>query len=155
MEASALPDVYRKVLAAKEDLLSGRITSVSEAARRNDISRGAYYKYKDFVFPYVGKAAHTMTVELLLQDCPGVLSSLLSVFARAGANIITVNQQSPAGGKASVSICAQTDTMSLPMDRFVEELGKVPGVQSLTGIQRQEIASPNGTPQTTLERQDI
>ena len=136
VRADALPEIFRLVLAAESDLSSGRAKSVSEAARLHGISRSAYYKYRGAVAPYVGKAATTMTVALLLQDSPGVLSCVLSAFAKAGANILTVNQDSPDGGSAKVTLSARTDTMSSPIDTFVEQLGHVPGVRRLLSVDR-------------------
>ncbi len=132
VRADLLPDVYRRVLAVESDLSAGRVSSVSQAVRLHGISRSAYYKYKGAVAPYIGKEAPTtMTVELLLQDCPGVLSCVLSAFAKAGANILTVNQSSPSGGVAQATVCARSDAMSTPIDRFVEQLGHIAGVQNI------------------------
>lgn len=147
VRADVLPEVYHRVLAAQADLSSGRIRSVSEAARLHGLSRSAYYKYKEAVLPYVGRAASaTMTVELLLQDCPGVLSGVLSAFAKAGANILTVNQDSPDGGKARACLCSRTDTMSTPMDLFIEQIGRIPGVQQIISVQRQTNAASSENP---------
>ncbi len=137
VRANALPEIFRLVLAAEADLTAGRVQSVSEATRLHGISRSAYYKYKGAVAPYVGKAATTMTVTLLLQDSPGVLSCVLSAFAKAGANILTVNQDSPDSGSAQVALCARTDTMSTPIDMFVEQLAHVPGVRRILAVQRE------------------
>lgn len=138
VRADVLPEVYHRVLAARADLSAGRIRSVSEAARLHGLSRSAYYKYRDAVTPYVGKSTSaTMTVDLLLQDCPGVLSGVLAAFAKAGANILTVNQDSPDSGKAQATVCARTDTMSTPLDLFFEQIRRIPGVQHIISIQRQ------------------
>ncbi len=132
VRADILPDVYRRVLAADADLAAGKVASVSEAARLHGISRSAYYKYRGAVAPYAGKTTPvTMSVELVLQDCPGVLSSVLSAFAKAGANILTVNQDSPQSGTAKATVCARSDTMSVPIDLFLEELGRIAGVQHI------------------------
>ncbi len=147
VRADVLPDVYRRVLAAQADLSSGRIRSVSEAARLHGLSRSAYYKYRDVVMPYVGRSAPTtMTVELLLQDCPGVLSGVLSAFAGAGANILTVNQDSPASGKAQATVCARTDAMSAPIDLFIEQIGRIPGVQHIISVRRQNDPASSEAP---------
>ncbi len=137
VRADALPEVYHRVLAIRADLSAGRCRTVSEATRRHGLSRSAYYKYKDAVAPYVGKAAPTtMTVELLLQDCPGVLSGVISAFAHAGANILTVNQDVPNGGAARATVCARTDAMSTSLDLLMERLGRIPGVQHVIGVRR-------------------
>lgn len=138
MRADALPEVFGKVLAVQTALSTGRCASVSEAVRQSGISRSAYYKYKDTVAPYIGGSTPTgfMTVDLVLQDSPGVLSGLLSAFAKAGANIVTVNQQPPANGSADVSICAKTESMSLSLDKFAMEVTHIPGVRRIRAIRR-------------------
>lgn len=134
----ALPDIYGAVLRMKTELQTNRNISVSEAARRQGISRSAYYKYKDAVEPYIGRnTAAIMTVHVLLQDSPGVLSGLLSAFAKAGANVLTVDQQAPSGGYATVTICIQADRMSLPPDLFARQIGDVPGVQRILDIKQE------------------
>lgn len=136
VRADVLPEVYRKVLEVSEALNAGRFSSVSEAVRVIGISRSAYYKYKDTLAPYLGNKTDAvfMTVDLVLQDSPGVLSGLLSAFARVGANIVTVNQRSPEDGSACVSICAKTDSMSQSLDMFANELSNIPGVRLISRI---------------------
>ena len=132
VRSDILPDVLRRVLAVEADLSSGQATSVSQAVRLHGISRSAYYKYRGCVAPYVGKAAApTMAGARLLQDAPGVLSAVLSAFAKAGADILTVNQDSPDGGTAHVSVCARTEAMSTPIDLFISGLEQIPGVRHL------------------------
>jgi chorismate mutase len=50
-DLSVLPPVYHKVLKVKELLESGQAETVNEASEMADVSRSAYYKYKDYVFP--------------------------------------------------------------------------------------------------------
>ena len=50
VDADVLPDVFVKVLQAKELLASGAVSNISTAARQAGISRSAFYKYKDTVF---------------------------------------------------------------------------------------------------------
>lgn len=136
VRADVLPEVYRKVLEVSDALRTGRFASVSEAVRAVGISRSAYYKYKDAVAPHLNSKTDAvfMTVDLVLQDSPGVLSGLLSAFARVGANIVTVNQRSPEDGSACVSICAKTDGMSRSLDKFTNELSHIPGVRRISAI---------------------
>ena len=90
VDAQALPDIYEKVLEAKRLLAAGRASSAAEAARMTGISRSAFYKYKDAVFPYSGtESGRLLTVHCILEDRPGVLSNLLAAFAAADANILT------------------------------------------------------------------
>lgn len=135
VDASVLPDVFQKVLAAKRLLSAGEAQTASEAARMAGISRSAFYKYKNMVFPYdADGAGQILTVHFVLSDRPGVLSSVLTAFAEAGANVLTVNQNIPADGKASVSISARTDRLELAADQFLQQLNRLPGVRRISRI---------------------
>ena len=52
VEASAMPEIFRKVAEAKRLLETGEETTVNRAAQAVGISRSAYYKYKDAVRPW-------------------------------------------------------------------------------------------------------
>ena len=52
VDQAILPEVYTKVLRAKELLASGSAKNVSAAAKMVDLSRSAYYKYKDSIFDF-------------------------------------------------------------------------------------------------------
>ena len=47
VDADVLPEVFVKVLQAKELLASGAVSNISAAAKQAGISRSAFYKYKD------------------------------------------------------------------------------------------------------------
>ena len=49
VEASVLPEIFAKVIEAKELLETGQVRTVADAVACVDISRSAFYKYKDFV----------------------------------------------------------------------------------------------------------
>lgn len=132
---SALPAVYPKVVEAKRLIESGSVRSVAEAVRCVGISRSVFYKYKDCVFAYHGRAAgRIITMQVTLDDRPGVLSSFLSAFTQTGANILTVNQSIPVGGSALVSISAGVDHDELDMPSLILKLRQMDGVRSIGSI---------------------
>lgn len=135
VDSGAVPEVFVRVVEAKRYLQSGEADTAAEAARMAGISRSAYYKYKEAVFPYdEERTGHILTVHLLLRDRPGMLSAVLTAFAEAGANILTVNQNIPAGGTAPVSISARTDRMALPAEDFIRRLRALDGVRRIERI---------------------
>lgn len=74
VDASSLPEVYGKVLQAKQLLANREASSTSEAVRMVGISRSVFYKYKDAVFPYNKKqSSQILTIQAVLLDRPGVL----------------------------------------------------------------------------------
>ena len=130
-----LPDVFAKVLYAKKLLAQGKVKSASEAAREADISRSAFYKYRDCVFSYNQNITEKMfNLYLKLEDEPGILSSVLSSLSKEGVNIITVNQNIPVDGAAPVSICAKFDNPNTNIDDILEFLIKLPGVVEARNI---------------------
>ena len=129
VEASALPEVFLKVAEAKRLLSTGGASTVNEAAKLTGISRSAFYKYRDSVFPFQNMmAGRIITFQLLLRDEPGVLSSILSTFALHKANILTINQSIPAGGCAAVTVAAQTMGMREPIEELLRQLAATLGV---------------------------
>ena len=109
VEATALPEVFLKVAEAKRLLSTGAAATVNDAAKLTGISRSAFYKYRDSVFPFQNMmAGRIITFQLLLHDEPGILSSILQTFAAHKANILTINQTIPSGGCAAVTVTAET-----------------------------------------------
>lgn len=104
-EADVLPEVFTKVIEVKKLMAQKGEKSFASACKRVGISRSAYYKYKDSVFPYEELfTRRIVNLYLLLSDSPGVLSSALSFLHNLNANILTVNQSIPVDGAAAVNI---------------------------------------------------
>ena len=129
VEAKALPEVFLKVAEAKWLLETGEATTVNEAAKATGISRSAFYKYRDAIAPFQNMmAGRIITFQMMLKDKAGVLSAILSIFANCGANILTINQSIPTGGRAMVTISAETGNLSCPLEELSSELSGTPGV---------------------------
>ena len=129
VEASALPDIFLKVAEAKRLLSTGEAKTVNDATRMMDISRSAFYKYRDSVLPFENMmAGRIVTFQLLLHDEPGLLSELLTVFADAGANIQTINSIVPTNGTAVVTISAETMDLCMPLEQMLSQLAAKHGV---------------------------
>ena len=129
VEASALPEVFLKVAEAKRLLSTGEAATVNEATRMTDISRSAFYKYRDAVLPFQNMmTGRIVTFQLLLHDEPGLLSELLTVLADAHANIITINSIVPSNGTAVVTISAETIDLTMPLEELLNKLEAFPGV---------------------------
>lgn len=135
VSSKALPEVFAKVVQAKRLLGSGAARSAAEAARQVGISRSAFYKYKDMVMPYDdGAKNRVLTIQSMLEDKPGVLSSVITSFFDAGANILTVNQNIPSNGAAYVTISVSTEHMQIGVSELFEKLRALDGIISVSGI---------------------
>ncbi|MDP4152663.1 MAG: ACT domain-containing protein [Bacillota bacterium] len=129
IEASVLPPVYMKVIEVKELLAKGGARTINEAAEKVGISRSAFYKYKDFVFPFFEKTKDkVITLTAILRNETGALSRMLSFFATNGCNILTINQSIPSNGVAPVSISFETGKMNISIDEMLKMLRAVTGV---------------------------
>lgn len=121
VDAEVLPEVFLKVLKAKELLASGEVRSVSAATRAVDLSRSAFYKYKDSIFDSEN-SREVVTVMVTLRDETGALQSLLAAISAAGASIVTINQSTPENGAAQVAVTIRTDTMQMSADELADRL---------------------------------
>ena len=129
VEASALPEVFVKVAEAKRLLSTGEAATVNEATRMTDISRSAFYKYRDAVLPFQNMmTGRIITFQILLHDVPGVLSGILQTFANEKVNILTINSTIPTNGAALVTITAETMEMTMTLEELIQSLSQTQGV---------------------------
>lgn len=129
VEAQALPEVFLKVAQTKWMLETGEAATVNEATKATGLSRSAFYKYRDSITPFQNlMAGRILTFHFLLRDVTGLLSSILSIFAQFGANILTINQTIPTNGAAAVTISAETYGMQADAEALLRELQRMEGV---------------------------
>lgn len=129
VEASALPEVFLKVAETKRLLSTGEASTVNEATRMTDISRSAFYKYRDSVLPFQNMmTGRIITFQLLIHDEQGLLSEILGLFAACKANIITINSIVPTNGTAVVTISAETMDLNLSIEDLLSRLTANKGV---------------------------
>ncbi len=129
IETEALPEIFPRVVYAKDLIERGEVTSISDAAKQAGISRSAMYKYKDSVFPYeTGSVGTVVSYYMVLKDRPGVLSTVIGELYRNSANILTINQNIPIDGVAPVSISVSLTTSSASDMDILSSLRAIEGV---------------------------
>lgn len=134
VESTVLPEVFSKVIEVKKILSMGKLKTVNDAVKEVGMSRSAFYKYKDYVFPfYETSRGRVITLFFVVEDFSGILSSIINKVAKAKANIITINQNVPINGLADVTISIETTGMSMDIRELMENIGEIEGVR------RQEI----------------
>ncbi|WP_066640074.1 ACT domain-containing protein [Desulfolucanica intricata] len=138
VQEDILPEAILKTVQAKELLLKGEVATVNEAVEKVALSRSAFYKYKDGVFPFndwnQGKIV-TMSLDLLHRS--GVLSSILNTIAQANGNIITINQNIPMQGIANVTIAFETATLLEDIEQLLLK------IQQMDGVKKADIVGHN------------
>lgn len=129
VEAEALPEVFLKVAEAKRMLETGEVETVNRAAQLVGISRSAFYKYKDAMLPFHDMLhGRIITVQIVLKDEPGILSTVLNIFAQSGGNILTIHQGIPVSGCAVVSVGAETSGMEASVEELIGRVKEQMGV---------------------------
>lgn len=121
VDEAVLPEVFLRVLRAKELLASGEARNVSKATQMADVSRSAFYKYKDSVFRSASQQ-DTVTLTASLLDETGALQALLAGISNAGAGVLTINQSMPENGAASVAVTVRTSGLQMDLESLCHEL---------------------------------
>ncbi|AVX20427.1 MULTISPECIES: ACT domain-containing protein [Carboxydocella] len=127
-----LPEAIRKTAQAKAILARGEASTVHEAVEKVGLSRSAFYKYKDGIFPfYEASRGKIVTLALLLEHKAGILSNVLNTIASVRGNILTINQNLPLQGMANVTISLETAEMMQDVDGLVRTIENIAGVRSV------------------------
>ncbi|MDD4568658.1 MAG: ACT domain-containing protein [Tepidanaerobacteraceae bacterium] len=127
-----MPEILKKTVKAKELLKNNKVRTINEATEIVGMSRSAFYKYKDYIFPfYEASMGKIVTISLLLEHLPGVLSSILDEIARAHGNILTINQNIPIQNMASVTISFETGNINKNVEDLLEIIHTKEGVQKV------------------------
>ena len=127
-----LPEAIKKTIRVKALLKRGDVRTINEAVKKMDLSRSAYYKYKDYVFPfYEASKNKIITLTFLLDNEKGVLSSVLNTVSEHSGNVLTINQGIPLQGVASTTMAIETDKLTVELETLLAKLRSLGGVRRL------------------------
>ncbi|CEG23065.1 hypothetical protein BN1080_02007 [Planococcus massiliensis] len=125
-----LTEAMQKTLEVKR-LLQREHMSILDAVNQTGLSRSAFYKYRDAVFPFHSIVKERiLTVFLQLEDRSGTLATLLQAVAEARCNILTIHQTIPIQGRANVTLSLDVTAMDLELETFLQQLKKLDFVES-------------------------
>ena len=134
VQEDILPEAIKKTIRVKEILNKGEVKTINDAVRQMDLSRSAYYKYKDFVFPFYETAqGKIVAITVNMTNESGRLSSILGEIAERNGSILTINQGIPLQGIARASISFETKEMNGTLEELLD------AVRALEGIIKVEI----------------
>src|SRR5690625_4093261 len=118
-----LPEAMRKTVLAKELLENGTVQTIHEAVKKVDLSRSAYYKYKDTVYPFKTIVKEEIiTLFFHIEDRTGTLSKLLKTVAEANCNVLTIHQTIPIQGKANVTLSLDVSAIKEDIETLIHTL---------------------------------
>lgn len=128
-----LPDVFIKVVEAKDLIKEGKVNSVSEATKLVGISRSTFYKYNEAVFTLAdGVLGKKAVISMSLDHHSGILSKVLDRVAFYNGNILTISQSTPIDRKANVTITIDISELSTSFTALTSELKNIEGVFKFT-----------------------
>lgn len=130
-----LPGAIKKTIRVKNILKHHEAKTINEAVKMVDLSRSAYYKYKDYVFPFQDVTREKIvTLSLIVYDRPGELVQILDTVAINNGSIVTINQGIPLQGIADVSLSVETKKMTISVEQLMKILQNLPGVNKVSII---------------------
>jgi chorismate mutase len=124
-----LPEAVVKTAQAKEILAKGKAETINQAVDLVGLSRSAFYKYRDGIFPfYQERKEKIVTINMILDHRAGVLSGVINTIASFKGNILTINQGLPLQGMANVTVSLESAQMEINIPDLLECFLASPGV---------------------------
>lgn len=126
-----LTESMQKTLEAKRLLQNGEESTIWDAVKRVGLSRSAFYKYRDTVFPFHSVVQERiLTIFMQLEDREGALAELLRTVAGAQCNVLTIHQTIPIQGRANVTLSLDVTSMTMELNTFLQTLKRLPFIES-------------------------
>lgn len=133
MDFSILPEAIKKTIRVKEMLKSGSSGTINEAVHKVNMSRSAYYKYKDHVASADDdKEDRVVVLFIIMQDDMAVFGRILRRIAKEKQEVLSVNRTKISEKLYSSVITLKTKESAEDMESLYEALKETKGIQSLT-----------------------
>lgn len=133
VDVHILPESIKKTIRAKELLRDGTCRSINEAVKVVDISRSAYYKYKDRVAPaFDSDNVHFKVLCMVMQEDFMLLSRVLRKIERGKNTVISLSSNRLSSNLTALTIILSPDILQEELDKLTQELQEMKGIQSLT-----------------------
>ena len=132
VDLRVLPEAIKKTIKVKELLQDGVCGSINEAVKKVDMSRSAYYKYKDHVVPaWERKERHLAILFILLLDDFAVFTKLMRRVTKGNYTVLSFNRDLVTEKIVALTITIQFEDNSEPLADLKETLENIRGVQSI------------------------
>ncbi|PHK50979.1 ACT domain-containing protein [Staphylococcus edaphicus] len=119
-----LPESVVKTLKIKEVLKNDPSLSIFEAVKQFDLSRSAFYKYRDTIFPIDEKIESTreFTLILYVNDIVGMLAEVFNTLSNLNLSVLTIHQSIPMEDRATITLSLDATSTDLEIDDVMEAL---------------------------------
>lgn len=119
-----LPESVVKTLMIKDALKNDPTLSIFEAVKQFDLSRSAFYKYRDTIFPVDEKMENTkeFTLILYVNDIIGMLAEVLNKLSALNLSVLTIHQSIPMDNRATITVSLDAKGTNLEIDDVIASL---------------------------------
>lgn len=128
-----LPESVVKTLKVKDALKNNPELSIYDAVKQFNLSRSAFYKYRETIFPVDEKMLdhREFTLILYVNDIVGMLAHVLNTISRLQLSVLTIHQSVPMEDKATITLSLNAQASYLSIDDVVNTLREIEHVSKV------------------------
>lgn len=122
-----LPESVIKTLKVKDTLKNNSNLSIYDAVKQFNLSRSAFYKYRETIFPVDEKILdqREFTLILYVNDIVGMLAQVLNAISQLQLSVLTIHQSVPIEDKATITLSLNARNSNLCIDEVIESLREI------------------------------
>ena len=122
-----LPESVIKTLKVKDALKNNSNLSIYDAVKQFNLSRSAFYKYRETIFPVDEKILdqREFTLMLYVNDIVGMLAQVLNAISQLKLSVLTIHQSVPIEDKATITLSLNARNSNLSIDEVIESLREI------------------------------
>ena len=122
-----LPESVIKTLKVKDALKNNSNLSIYDAVKQFNLSRSAFYKYRETIFPVDEKILdqREFTLILYVNDIVGMLAQVLNAISQLQLSVLTIHQSVPIEDKATIPLSLNARNSNLSIDEVIESLREI------------------------------
>ncbi|MCR9004902.1 ACT domain-containing protein [Staphylococcus epidermidis] len=122
-----LPESVIKTLKVKDALKNNSNLSIYDAVKQFNLSRSAFYKYRETIFPVDEKILdqREFTLILYVNDIVGMLAQVLNSISQLQLSVLTIHQSVPIEDKATITLSLNARNSNLSIDEVIESLREI------------------------------
>ena len=122
-----LPESVIKTLKVKDALKNNSNLSIYDAVKQFNLSRSAFYKYRETIFPVDEKILdqREFTLILYVTDIVGMLAQVLNAISQLKLSVLTIHQSVPIEDKATITLSLNARNSNLSIDEVIESLREI------------------------------
>ena len=122
-----LPESVIKTLKVKDALKNNSNLSIYDAVKQFNLSRSAFYKYRETIFPVDEKILdqREFTLILYVNEIVGMLAQVLNAISQLQLSVLTIHQSVPIEDKATITLSLNARNSNLSIDEVIESLREI------------------------------